>query len=111
MNEIAAQFYHEPLADFDQLDTTQRQILNVLKLNEEALSTNELDLLRQLEERLPRVYGNSNGSGLGGYQEGEKVQIGQKRPAPDIKHEEEEQKEPKEQIPFLSQVFYSIKKF
>jgi len=63
MNEIAAQFYREPFG-LDQLDTTQRQILNILKLNEEVLGTSERELLKQLEKRLPQVYDNNQGSGI-----------------------------------------------
>jgi hypothetical protein len=103
MNEIAAQFHNE---SFSELDSTQLQILNVLKLNEESLGTNELDLLRQLEERLPRIYGNSRGSGLD-EENMEKPQQAQKRPAPDQREnvEEESRREVKSEqaIPLLSQ--------
>ncbi|KAI6240646.1 hypothetical protein M3Y99_00434600 [Aphelenchoides fujianensis] len=60
MNELAAQF-HPPGSV--ELDNTQRQILHVLKLNEEMLGQKELVLLKQLEERLPRVYDNNNQGG------------------------------------------------
>ncbi|KAI6231876.1 hypothetical protein M3Y95_00427800 [Aphelenchoides besseyi] len=54
MNELAAQFH--PMDGIDELDPTQRQILHVLKLNEEMLGQKEKVLLKQLEERLPKVY-------------------------------------------------------
>lgn len=106
MNEIAAQFYREPISDFEHLDTTQRQIFTVLKLNEEALRLNELELLKQLEERLPRVYGgNSRGAGIEALEETVKPQ---KRPAPEARENTEDpntHREVKsEAIPFLSQV-------
>lgn len=106
MNEISAQFYREPLSELDQLDTTQRQILNVLKLNEDALGTNELELLKQLEERLPKIYGNNRGFGLEAVQPVKPV----KRPPPDSRENVQEEdpnthREVKtEPIPFLSQV-------
>ena len=109
MNSIATQFCRESLADdFDQLDNTQRQILNVLKLNEEALGTNELELMKQLEERLPRVYGNSNGAGFVEETLEKPVQQTQKRPAPDQRDGVVEVKSEQQVIPFLSQVSHSI---
>jgi hypothetical protein len=102
MNEIAAQFYREPpLSDYEDLDTTQKQIFTVLKLNEETLRLSELELLKQLEERLPRVYGNSRGAGIEHLEETVKAQ---KRPAPEASNAHREVKS--EIIPFLSQVCF-----
>lgn len=60
MTELTAQFYQtEPFASAA-LDPTQRQILDVLKINQEMLGQKELMLLKQLEERLPSFCGNGN---------------------------------------------------
>uniref|UniRef100_A0A915CZR9 Uncharacterized protein n=1 Tax=Ditylenchus dipsaci TaxID=166011 RepID=A0A915CZR9_9BILA len=62
MSELAAHSLRQP---FYELDPTQRQIMQVLKLNKEQLEHNELSLLRQLEERYTAIMGaasNSNSS-------------------------------------------------
>ncbi|KAI1709800.1 jmjC domain, hydroxylase domain-containing protein [Ditylenchus destructor] len=59
MSELAAQSMRQP---FYELDPTQRQIMQVLKLNKEQLEHNELNLLRQLEERYSAIMGSNSAS-------------------------------------------------
>lgn len=54
MSELAAHALRKP---FCELDPTQRQIMQVLKINKEQLEHSELNLLKQLEERYADIGG------------------------------------------------------
>lgn len=57
MSELAAHSMRQP---FSELDPTQRQIMQVLKLNKEQLEQNELKLLKQLEDRYSSLVSNNS---------------------------------------------------